>query len=242
MSQIIEMTGTIQLSQVWLTLFIIIVVFPVPLGLIYMFSYHKSVSWWRAIILFSLTTGLGYIACLLFYRTMIMNDKEAKIDKMGREDAFFVFWNTLASFVIVAITMFGLGTNPGLISIFENTIGYWFIHIWGLDSLMKEIVKSNIFDKIDVKDFNYNFLITQIDVNNLQEIINSSSSSSKTTSPTSKYPIDFRIEFDSDSGKQSKQKKLLESLVFTKNTVGHYVWVYLSSIVSILVSILACSM
>jgi hypothetical protein len=239
MSEIIEITGTIQLSQVWLTLFIIIIVLPVPLGLLYMFSYYKSTSWYRTIILFSLVTGLGYVACLLFYRTMIMKDKEAKIDKMGPKDALFVFWNTLASFTIVAITMLGLGTNPGLISIFENTIGYWFIHIWGLDGLMKDIVKSDMFDKIDTKDFNYNFLITQIDIDNVQNVISAAGVKSKQTGPNLKNPLDFRFEFDAT---KPLQKKLLENLVFTKNTVGHYVWVYLSSIVAILVSILACSM
>jgi hypothetical protein len=163
-----------------------------------------------------------------------MNDKQAKIDKMGAKDALFVFWNTLASFLIVAITMFGLGTNPNLISIFENTLGYWYIHIWGLDGLMKEIVKSNIFDKIDVKNFNYNFLITQINMNNVEDIINSNGKTGINS------PLDFTIQFDNN--KKTSQTSLLKSLVYTKNTFGHYVWVYLASIVAILVSILACSM
>ena len=234
MTDIIQMNGTIQLSQVWLVLFIIAIIFPIPLGLIYMFTYHKSTSWYRSLLLFALVTGLGYIACLLFYRTMIMNDKQAKIDKMGAKDALFVFWNTLASFLIVAITMFGLGTNPNLISIFENTLGYWYIHIWGLDGLMKEIVKSNIFDKIDVKNFNYNFLITQINMNNVEDIINSNGKTGINS------PLDFTIQFDNN--KKTSQTSLLKNLVYTKNTFGHYVWVYLASIVAILVSILACSM
>jgi len=233
MTDIIQMNGTIQLSQVWLVLFIIAIIFPVPLGLIYMFTYHKSTSWYRSLLLFALVTGLGYIACLLFYRTMIMNDKQAKIDKMGAKDALFVFWNTLASFLIVAITMFGLGTNPNLISIFENTLGYLYIHIWGLDGLMKEIVKSNIFDKIDVKNFNYNFLITQINMNNVEDIINSNGKTGINS------PLDFTIQFDNN--KKTSQTSLLKNLVYTKNTFGHYVWVYLASIVAILVSILACS-
>ena len=236
MTDIIQANGTIQLSQVWLFLFVIVIVYPVPLALIYMFSYHKSTSWYRSIILFALATGLGYIACLLFYRTMVMKDKEAKIDKMGAKDALFVFWNTLAAFVIVAITMFGLGTNPNLISIFENTIGYLFIHVWGLDGLMSEIVKSKVFDGLDVRNFNYNFLITQVNMDNVEDIMNSDGKSGLNS------PLDFRFEFDKEGGKKASQKKLLESLVYTKNTVGHYVWIYLSSIVAILVSALACTM
>ncbi len=239
---ILPQPGKVDASQVWLVLFIISVVLPVPIALIYSFVFYRKTSWYRGVILFSLVVGVGYISNLIFYRTMIMNDKEAKIDKMGKKDALFVFWNTLAAFVIVAVTMFGLGTNPNLITIFENTLGYWFIHIWGLSKLMSSIVKSNVFDKIDAKNFNYNFLITQINLNNLEQVINMAKSSSTTSTPSIKYPLDFHIEFDKDVAIQNKQISTLQSLVGTKHAFGHFVWIYLSSLVAILVSMLACVM
>ena len=240
-SELLHPSGKISLSQVWLVLFIIAIVLPVPLALIYTFCFYKKTFWYRGLTLFALIVAIGYISNLLFYRTMIMKDKEAKIDKMSRKDALYVFWNTLAAFVIVAITMFGIGTNPNLITVFENTLGYQYLHFWGLTSLMNDIVQSNLFEKIDSNQFSYNFLITQINVDNVDDIIKMSDE--KTTSvngPSDKFPLDFRIVFDNDKNVKLGQQEKLRNLVATKNTFGHFMWMYLSSIVSILVSLLAC--
>lgn len=239
-SELLHPSGKISLSQVWLVLFIIVIVFPVPLALIYAFCFYKKTFWYRGLILFALVTALGYIANLLFYRTMIMKDKEAKIDKMSRKDALYVFWNTLAAFVIVAITMFGIGTNPNLITVFENTLGYQYIQLWGLTSLMNDIVQSKLFDSIDSNQFSYNFLITQINVENVDDIIKMSDSKDVSTGPSDKFPLDFRIVFDNDKNVKLSQQEKLRNLVATKNAFGHFMWMYLSSIVAMLVAILAC--
>ena len=241
-SELLNPTGQISLSQVWLVLFIIAIVFPVPLALIYTFCFYKKTFWYRGITLFALVLGLGYITNLLFYRTMIMKDKEAKIDKMSRKDALFVFWNTLASFVIVAITMFGIGTNPNLITVFENTFGYLYIQLWGLTSLMNEIVQSNMFGKVEATEFDYNFLITQISVDNVDDIIKMSEGKTGSIGPTEKFPLDFRIVFDNEKGLREDQQERLRNLVGTKNAFGHFMWMYLSSLVAILVAMLGCLM
>jgi hypothetical protein len=246
-SDILHPNGKISLSQVWLVLFIIVIVFPVPLALVYTFCFYKKTTWYRGLILFALVTAMGYIANLLFYRTMIMKDKEAKIDKMSKKDALYVFWNTLAAFVIVAITMFGIGTNTNLVTVFENTLGYQYIHLWGLTGLMNDIVKSKVFDGMDSTQFSYNFLITQINMDNLDDIITKASTKEGAGSPSEKFPLDFRIIFDSEISQKTgnadrleEQKDKLRNLVATKNTFGHFMWIYLSSIVAILVSLLAC--
>jgi hypothetical protein len=246
-SELLHPSGKISLSQVWLVLFIIAIVLPVPLALIYTFCFYKKTFWYRGLTLFALIVAIGYISNLLFYRTMIMKDKEAKIDKISRKDALYVFWNTLAAFVIVAITMFGIGTNPNLITVFENTLGYQYIHFWGLTSLMNDIVQSNLFEKIDSNDFSYNFLITQINMDNVDDIIKMAEGKTVSTSPSDKFPLDFRIVFDGEinpkTGKPDKmtdQKDKLRNLVATKNAFGHFMWMYLSSLVAILVSLLAC--
>lgn len=241
-SELLNPTGQISLSQVWLVLFIIAIVFPVPLALVYTFCFYKKTFWYRGLILFALMLGMGYIANLLFYRTMIMKDKEAKIEKMSRKDALFVFWNTLASFVIVAITMFGIGTNPNLITVFENTVGYLYIQLWGLTALMNDIVQSNLFEKIDSNQFSYNFLITQISVDNVEDIIKMSDSKEGATGPSEKFPIDFRIVFDKEKDVRTDQEEKLRNLVGTKNAFGHFMWMYLSSLVAILVAMLGCVM
>ena len=240
-SELLHPTGKISLSQVWLVLFIIAIVLPVPLALIYTFCFYKKTFWYRGLTLFALIVAIGYISNLLFYRTMIMKDKEAKIDKMSRKDALYVFWNTLAAFVIVAITMFGIGANPNLITVFENTLGYQYIHFWGLTSLMNDIVQSNLFEKIDSNEFSYNFLITQINMDNVDDIIKMSDTTNNSSiGPSDKFPIDFRIVFDTDKNVKLGQQEKLRNLVATKNTFGHFMWMYLSSIVAILVSLLAC--
>jgi hypothetical protein len=239
-SELLNPTGKISLSQVWLVLFIIAIVFPVPLALIYSFCFYRKTFWYRGLILFALITGLGFIANLLFYRTMIMKDKEAKIDKMSRKDALYVFWNTLASFVIVAITMFGVGTNPNMITVFENTLGYQFIQFWGLSNLMNDIVQSNLFNGIDSNQFSYNFLITQINIDNVEDVIKMADSKTGSTGPTDKFPLDFRIVFDQDKSIKLDQQEKLRNLVSMKNAFGHYMWMYLSSLVAILVALLAC--
>jgi len=246
-SDLFNPNGQISLSQVWLVLFIIVIVLPVPLGLIYTFCFYKKTFWYRGLILFALVTGLGYIANLLFYRTMIMKDKEAKIDKISKKDALYVFWNTLAAYMIVAITMLGIGTNPNLVTVFENTVGYQFIQLWGLSTLMNDIVQSSLFNKIDSNQFSYNFLITQINLDNVEDIIKMAETKTGSTGPSDKFPLDFRITFDGEinpsTGKPDKledQKDKLRNLVATKNTFGHFMWIYLSSIVAILVSLLAC--
>jgi hypothetical protein len=239
-SDLLHPTGKISLSQVWLVLFIITIVFPVPLALIYSFCFYKKTFWYRGLLLFALVTALGYIVNLLFYRTMIMKDKEAKIDKMSVKDAMYVFWNTLASFVIVAITLFGIGTNPNLITVFENTLGYYYVQIWGLTALMNDIVQSKLFAQVDGSQFSYNFLITQISIDNVEEIIKMAETKEGSTGPSEKFPLDFRIVFDSEKNVKLEQQDKLRNLVSTKNAFGHFMWIYLSSIVAILVSILAC--
>jgi hypothetical protein len=249
-SELLNPTGQISLSQVWLVLFIIAIVLPVPLALVYTFCFYKKTFWYRGLILFALIFGMGYIANLLFYRTMIMKDKEAKIDKMSRKDALYVFWNTLASFVIVAITMFGIGTNPNLITVFENTVGYLYIQLWGLTALMNDIVQSNLFEKIDSNQFSYNFLITQISVDNVEDIIKmSNNSSTGIVEPSEKFPLDFRFVFNVEEDPITKKKEILtdqqeklRNLVGTKNAFGHFMWMYLSSLVAILVAMLGCLM
>jgi len=238
---IFQADGKISLSQVWLVLFIITILLPVPLALIYVFCFHNKTFWYRGLILFSLVCAVGFIANLLFYRTMVMKDKEAQINKMSRKDALYVFWNNLAAFIIVAVTMFGIGTNPNLITIFENTLGYYYIQLWGLTTLMNDIVQSNLFDKIDSNQFSYNFLITQINNDNVDDIIKMAEDKSAPKNPSVKFPLDFRIEFDQDKALRLEQQKQLRSLVSTKNTFGHFVWIYLSSVVSILVAMLACA-
>jgi hypothetical protein len=78
-------------------------------------------------------------------------------------------------------------------------------------------------------------------MDNVDDIIKMSDTTNNSSiGPSDKFPIDFRIVFDTDKNVKLGQQEKLRNLVATKNTFGHFMWMYLSSIVAILVSLLAC--
>ena len=217
--------------------------FAVPLGLVYNFFYYKRSGYLPNILLFFIVYLLGYTVTLMFYRIAIKNDATAQIDKINSNKALTIMGTSLASFMILALTMFSLGVAPSLVSIFENTFGYWFIGLWGLSDLANSIFSSPtmdaIKDKTNPRDFNYNFLVTRINIKNLQDFItygqtcNQRAAATGTASAQSLLPLDFDLRF-TDQGQVDK----LTNLVYLKNAFGHYMWVYLTSIISLMISMI----
>lgn len=231
------------------------ILFAVPLAIVYNFFYYKRPGWLSSVILFICTTLLGFTVNLMFYRMIAMGDMEAQINKMGVNSVNFVAGVTFAAFTIVAITLFAVGVNPDLVKIFENTFGFWYIHLWGLTDLCKDIFSSPSFDKYtddpsNQKYFNYNFLITQIDLNNLQQFIEyASNPENESKDPKNendqnqiKFPLDFDMKFTGDNDEIKRQQVKLLNLVNLKQSFGHYLWVYLSSIVALFVSMIGVIM
>jgi len=214
--------------------------FIIPLGLMYSMFFYKKTSWYRLPLLFGAVLGIGYISNLMFYRIAIKGDKKAQINKMSGKDALFVLYNTLAGFVVVFITMFALSTNPALVTIFENTLGYLFIHAWGVTDLCSNIFVSPKFSEytnIDMHEFNYNFLITRIDTKNVEEFIDAAKTCDAKNIGASSLPLDFRMRFET-----SDLVEKLRNLVHMKYAFGHFAWVYLSSIVALVISMTSCIM
>jgi len=219
--------------------------FIVPLGLMYSLFFHRKKSSFRVPILFLTTIGLGYIANLMFYRMAVMNDKDAQINKISGNDAAFILYNTLAGFFIVGITLFAISVSPVLVTIFENTFGYWFVNLWGAKTLCNEIFISKSFENIpniDPNDFNFSFLITRIDYNNVEEFIEyakkcDGGTISNKEKQDKRLPLDFYMKFEYED-----QVEKLRNLVYLKNTFGHFMWTYLSSIVALFVSMIALLM
>jgi hypothetical protein len=228
-----------RIGEFSLGIFITCLTFAVPLGLMYSMFFYKKTSWYRIPLLFGAILGLGYLGNLMFYRIAIRGDKKAEIDKMSGRDAFFVLYNTLAGFVVVFITMFALSTNNSLVAIFENTLGYLFIHFWGVTDLCNSIFVSPKFSEysnIDTHDFNYNFLITRMTTQNVDEFIDAAKTCQGKMG-NSNLPLDFYIKFEYED-----QVEKLKNLVSMKYAFGHFVWVYLSSIVAMIISMTACIM
>jgi len=217
------------------------ILFSIPLGLMYMFVFHRKTYWFRSIALFFTVYLLGSVVNLLFYRVTVMNDSTAQIDKMGTNDVAFVLSTTFGGFMIVAITLMGLSANPILTSIFENTIGYAVIQFFGLKEVSDDVFRSATMDNLrktaDPNEFNYNFLITRFTVDNLEELIKYGKNCSTTKEDTYKLGLDFRFILDYE-----EQAEKVSSLVHLKHTIGHFVWIYLASIVALFVSMIAVIM
>jgi len=284
-----------KLASISFGVFFSCILFSVPLAIVYNFFYYKRPGWFSSVILFVCVTLLGFTATLMFYRIVAMNDMEVKINKMSANSVSFVAGVTFAAFTIVAITLFAIGVNPDLVRIFENTFGYWYIHLWGLTDLCSKIFTSSCMnDKLknsNPKDFNYNFLITRINLKNIERFIahansttpsanvakiSNNSTNNSTNNNTNNmnvnqvdsddddddydsddeqrggrrqaggtppsFPLDFDMKFTGSQNDKMEQKAKLENLVNIKQSFGHYLWVYLSSIVALFVSMIGVIM
>jgi len=219
------------------------ILFAVPLTLAYVFFFHKKNNWYSGLVLFAIILGLGYTTNLLFYRVVVMNDMEAKIDNMSASDALFVLFTTLAAFMIVAITFFAISANKNMITIFENTFGFWYLHLWGLTELCNDIFTSDTLDKVventDTSMFNYNFLITRFNLDNLDDFIEYAKKceDGSETNASMQLGLDFKLKFD-----YQNQVDKLKDMVHLKHTFGHFMWIYLACVVSLFVSMIGCVM
>jgi hypothetical protein len=231
-----------QVSYAGFGAIIACVLFSIPLWLIYLFCFHKKTYWFRSFILFTFVYLLGSVVALMFYRVSVMNDTAIQINKMGLNDVGFVMATTLGGFMVVVITLMGVSANPYLIDIFENTLGFMFIQFFGTKDLTDEIFSSKTMDGIkkNAKDyeFDYSFLLTRFNLDNLEELIQYGRACNKENRDRSYLlglDFDFILEFD-------EQEERLRNMVHMKNTVGHFVWIYLASIVALFVSMVAIAM
>jgi len=223
--------------------FLSMVLFAIPLALVYNFVFYKRSGILPPIILFILSWLLGYIATLLYYRISLKNDANAQIDKIDKAKALSILGTPLASYMIVALTLIGLAIAPSLINIFENTLGYLFIRLWNVKELCNDIFTSPTLDRYkdtsDTKYFDYGFLITRINKENVEEIFEYAKTpkDKRTTKP---FPLDFDIAFGNTSTPKNIEK--LRSLVELKRSFGHFSWIYFTSVISLFLSMISVTM
>jgi len=205
--------------------------FAVPLGLVYNFVYVGSDGGlFPNFMVFLLSYLFGFVANLLFYRIIVMNDMDAQINKVQYNTVAYVMGLTLCGFTVLFLTLFALAISPNLLTIFEDTFGYWFVGIMGLNETMQKIFSSGFNDTIVRSGaFNYNFLITCLhsedDVDALK------------TKPTSIDKMD--IAFTVNPSARADNWKSLKYFVDLKRTFGHYMWTYFASVLSIMISMIA---
>jgi len=221
----------------------------VPLILVYHFAYSRSGGFFTFLFLFIMAYLIGFLACLLFYRMAVLG-KSGEIANMPRSTVIKVMGTSFASFMIVAVTIFAIGFNPNLVKIFENTVGYSYIQLLGAGEFANSIFTSPILDQLnnetETKYFNYAFLLTAFDTKNIQQFIQASmnkvSGEGETTieeqGPTTN---DLPFEFKLKPLEKDKIEKL-EEFVYTKHRIGHFTWVYLTSVLALTVSFISMTM
>ena len=227
-----------------LTLFLICIGFSVPLGLWFSVVYDSTGGLANSMLIFLGAYTVGLVITLLYYRVSIQDDTEAKIDKMSKSKVSSIAGTTFASFLILLVTIIILAINPDLITIFENSIGIWVIGLLGYSDFINDIFKSSIFGKLcessDASIFNQNFLLTCFNEKNIDVFVDyfkEDCGKQEQSTPGVDLPFDFYPVFENE-GQLSK----LQSLVKMKKLVGYFSWVYLTSIISLLISVIGVTM
>lgn len=229
-----------------LALIIICITFIVPLGLWFSIAYNSGGGIMNSLLLFIGIYGFAFLVTLMYYRMAVQDDAEAKINKITSGKVKSIATTTLASFSLVLITIFVLGVNPELITIFENSIGLWFIGITGNGYFANEIFKSETFSELkeyqqkDSKLFDQSFLLTCFNNENVDHFIKyfkKDCSQQERDEAGVSLPFDFIPKFENE-GQLSK----LRSLVSLKRLAGYFSWIYFTSILSLIISIISVTM
>jgi hypothetical protein len=229
-----------------LALIIICITFIVPLGLWFSIAYSSDGGIMNSLLLFIGIYGFAFLVTLMYYRMAVQDNAESKINKITRGKVRSIATTTLASFSLVLITIFVLGVNPELITIFENSIGLWFIGITGNGYFANEIFKSETFSELkeyqqkDSKLFDQSFLLTCFNNENVDHFIKyfkKDCSQQERDEAGVSLPFDFIPKFENE-GQLSK----LRSLVSLKRLAGYFSWIYFTSILSLIISIISVTM
>jgi len=214
--------------------------FAIPLAIIYNLFYHKAGGLGSLFIIYVGAYLMGLLFTLLYYRSVVMH-KSGDIAKMDNTTVTKIASVNTISFMIVAVTIFALAINPSLVNIFENTVGYLGLSMYGVAQLANEIFVSKELDEIQkAGDIDYSFLITRFGVNdiaNINKYFESGCSQRSDEEPPFNLPTYFEMNLKDDG-----QLFRLIDLIYLKHTFGHFTWIYLTSIVSLLISMIALTM
>lgn len=228
-----------------IALIIICISFIIPLGLWFSVAYNTAGGIINSLLLFAGIYGFAFLITLMYYRMAIQDDMEAKVDKITKGKVKSIAATTLASFSLVLITIFILAVNPELITIFENSIGIWFIGITGSRHFANEIFQSKTFSGLkeytqDKGIFDQSFLLTCFNNENIEQFIKyfkKDCTQQERDEAGVSLPFDFQPKFENEG-----QLNKLRNLVSLKRLVGHFSWIYFTSILSLIISIISVTM
>ena len=221
---------------------IILAIYSIIFVLLFIFIYDPTGSIGNIFAILFGALAIGYIVTILYYRMTV-----GGVDKSEMKT---ILLTNAASYMVLFVTMVSISINPKLVTIFENTIGIWYLSIMGNDSFVNEIFQSEIFSKMDDESINdselvnYGFLLTRLNQNNIDEFVEfyKNNTNNNNTSNVD-FPLDFKPNFKNDNNAvKNGQLIKLKELVNTKRTVGYFMWVYLTAIISQMISMIAVTM
>jgi hypothetical protein len=155
---------------------------------------------------------------------------------------------------IVATTFVIIDLIPGLVEIFGNTFGTFVISsfatswIFQYNKIMK-VFKSKLFRNDADVIIPFDYLMPMFNVDTFEDTFNNIAEASKKIQPNKesneneeKEAFDFYFDYnemctgedENEDAAKNKFKNELFKLCFAKHNAGHFMWVYISSIVTML--------
>jgi hypothetical protein len=248
--QAVESNDAIRLKSIVVGILVTGIVFFFAVALIYSFVFYKTqMAFLDGVYLFLVIYLIGATATLMYYRMIVVGDKKIQIEQMSLGVVSAVFAKCFAAFFgILGFTMVAVALNPSMITIFENTLGFAFCQFWGVGDLLRNMLTSDLFDtvgdKLSPQDrdkyLNYDFLLTTWGVEHkdkLEETIKLAC----TQDNVKTRDLQFDFAWNSKTISREQVEKLLE-FIDMKYYIGHFTWVYIGALFSLLVSIVATIM
>jgi hypothetical protein len=153
------------------------------------------------------------------------------------------FITSLCFWAITGTTFLAISLLPALVDIFANTVGYTWITLFSNAKEKMKIIRSRTAPELD---FPSEILITKFNLENFNDVFNGlaelNHDPDKIGKRANEIILDFQLNLkegaDSVMKKEDVRETLLQ-LVRIKNKVGHMVWIYTASFVSMLVTLIA---
>jgi hypothetical protein len=248
--QAVQNNDSKKFKSIILGIVVTSIVFFFAVGLFYMFIFYKTnVAFIDGVYLFMCIYVTGAITTMLYYRFIVVGDDKMEIDKMSLGAVSAVFGKCFVAFLgILGFTMIAIALNPSLVQIFENTLGYGVCRSWGVNTLLNQMLRSHIFDEV-VRDMppedkqqymNYDFLITTWSIND-KEKLRKDIADACADKNSRKRDLQFDFFWVPDTITTQKVDDLM-GYIDLKYYVGHFTWVYIGSLFSLLVSLVSVLM
>ena len=150
---------------------------------------------------------------------------------------------------IVATTFIFIGFIPGLVEIFENTFGSFVISsfatswIFNYNNVMK-VFKSKLFKNTNDIVIPFDYLMPMFNIYTFGDTFGKIAHGDAVNNPKSgevNEELDFYFDYNAmhtegydAKGDENKFRNELFKLCFAKHNAGHFMWVYIASVVTIL--------